>query len=627
MKRSLLLLANLFVISFLSAQTVQINTGITGSEQFFRDVKFDPSDGGIVNVGYTNNGATGNDLLVVKLDVNHNIVWQTSLSNNGDDAFYRVIVCNNGDYLAIGQMYQAGIRRAVACRISALNGNILWTSVSANSSVGEVFFDVVETVNNNIALAGYDHYAPPQTNSFVVLLNSSGSTLWSFLSTRANSDGFQAIAQLPNGNLIVGGIYIELGGSYNASLLELNELTGAVTSQNTYAISTSVASIPYYFNTLSPQKFFIRNNVVVCQMNVYQGFGSPSTNCIFVYDQTTKNLSGNILYHTGTDFANGFAFGAISENDFLIGSSYTIPGSVYVSRITNGTVAYNRQLNSAVASIPGMDVSGTNAAIAGSVFITDLDGFNLFSSINLPVSTIPCDVSDANTFFLQAASSNATSQNALAMVAGGTMLSILPTIITPVFTVDNVCGFVIPVTLIDFYGSYNKSTSSSVLQWNTASELNSKLFSIERSVDGGAGFSAIGTVTARGTSNTVVNYQYTDNSPRTGINLYRLRQVDLDDKFQYSNIISIEVKKAGSIFSLFPVPAADVTYLNSSAMGVESVEIIIIDGSGKIVKKQRSLIGYNQSVKLGLQNLSPGVYYVKVLSSKNDPETIQLLIK
>ena len=73
--------------------------------------------------------------------------------NPGEDVFEKVIICANGDYVATGYMFVAGIRRGFACRINSANGNIIWTFNSANSSSGEIFWDVIETTNNTTIVA------------------------------------------------------------------------------------------------------------------------------------------------------------------------------------------------------------------------------------------------------------------------------------------------------------------------------------------------------------------------------------------------------------------------------------------------------------------------------------------
>ncbi len=94
------------------------------------------------------------------------------------------------------------------------------------------------------------------------------------------------------------------------------------------------------------------------------------------------------------------------------------------------------------------------------------------------------------------------------------------------------------------------------LNWATASELNNDHFELEKSTDG-HGFQKIGTVKGNGTTNETLYYKFTDSSPFSGINYYRLKQVDYDGTFEYSKVVSVEqYLDLENAFELFPNPAS-----------------------------------------------------------------------
>ncbi|HYK55273.1 MAG TPA: LamG domain-containing protein, partial [Flavisolibacter sp.] len=74
-----------------------------------------------------------------------------------------------------------------------------------------------------------------------------------------------------------------------------------------------------------------------------------------------------------------------------------------------------------------------------------------------------------------------------------------------------------------------------LLKWRTSSELNTKNFVVQRSIDGRL-WSDIGQVAAAGSSYTIKEYSYTDVHPVEGINFYRILQTDIDGRSSYSNI-------------------------------------------------------------------------------------------
>lgn len=141
----------------------------------------------------------------------------------------------------------------------------------------------------------------------------------------------------------------------------------------------------------------------------------------------------------------------------------------------------------------------------------------------------------------------------------------------------NFCNNTAPVKLISFTGRMLNETV--LLNWATAEEKDNKEFIIERSADGRNWF-AIGTVAGNGTIQTLVNYEYTDYSPLAGVSYYRLRQVDIDDKFEYSKIVVVEKTNTHHI-QLMPNPFDDEITISSDRDG--KVNVQLHDVLGKLV--------------------------------------------
>jgi photosystem II stability/assembly factor-like uncharacterized protein len=95
----------------------------------------------------------------------------------------------------------------------------------------------------------------------------------------------------------------------------------------------------------------------------------------------------------------------------------------------------------------------------------------------------------------------------------------------------------IPVELTDFSGSVKGN--SIFLNWQTATELNNNGFEVERKCDK-KDWSKLGFVTGHGTTTQKQFYQFQDQPERNGIYSYRLRQIDYDGTFEYSDEISVD---------------------------------------------------------------------------------------
>jgi len=118
--------------------------------------------------------------------------------------------------------------------------------------------------------------------------------------------------------------------------------------------------------------------------------------------------------------------------------------------------------------------------------------------------------------------------------------------------VKNVSG-TLPLHLLSFSG---RSTGTGhLIAWETADELNTGYFDVERSTDG-ISFSFLTRITASGTGNH--NYSATDGQPVDGNNYYRLKSTDLNGKFTYSNIIYLKYSgKSTPFLSVYPNPSGN----------------------------------------------------------------------
>lgn len=122
--------------------------------------------------------------------------------------------------------------------------------------------------------------------------------------------------------------------------------------------------------------------------------------------------------------------------------------------------------------------------------------------------------------------------------ASGTITSTVVGTYSP-FTIGSATGGganPLPVELLSFTG--DRSEAGNHLKWITAKEINSSHYEIERSSDGYTFFS-IGSEPGAGNSSTSITYQWVDQDPPSGIQYYRLRQVDINGKFSYSNVVAV----------------------------------------------------------------------------------------
>jgi hypothetical protein len=170
----------------------------------------------------------------------------------------------------------------------------------------------------------------------------------------------------------------------------------------------------------------------------------------------------------------------------------------------------------------------------------------------------------------------------------------------------------LPVTLISFRGAFDRPVNKVYLTWTTAQESNSKEFIVERSNDGRT-YVAIGQVAAAGNTNQPTTYGYTDAQPIYGVNYYRLKQVDIDEKAVLSGVVKIVTDNSGG-FVAGPNPAHSSVTLYRQGNS-EPVRIDLMDVNGKLLK-QLKMAGSTPSVTINVSGLSKGIYLLKLTSAK-----------
>ena len=150
----------------------------------------------------------------------------------------------------------------------------------------------------------------------------------------------------------------------------------------------------------------------------------------------------------------------------------------------------------------------------------------------------------------------------------------------PLYLRPAVTGSALPISLTSFKAARNNKHAQ--LSFSTALERDNDYFSIERSADASR-FTEIGQVPGAGDSNVPKDYTFTDEQPLPGKNYYRLRQVDFDGTFSYSNVVSVDFGSKGGLM-LSPVPAVRnqlrVTLEKAQEDGVWQ----ILDMSGRVIR-------------------------------------------
>jgi hypothetical protein len=165
----------------------------------------------------------------------------------------------------------------------------------------------------------------------------------------------------------------------------------------------------------------------------------------------------------------------------------------------------------------------------------------------------------------------------------------------------------LPVTLIGF--DANCVNNKTVLNWQTAMEENSDYFEIESSGDGRS-WIRTGTLEAKGNSNVVTDYTFTDVA--TGKKHYRLKMIDKDGKFAWSTIVTIDCSNDLPSIHVYPNPCTDKLTIQLPQAGNNFV-LTIKDITGKTLQQKDSKQN-SSNFSIDVSSLPTGLYLLQLQS-------------
>jgi hypothetical protein len=171
----------------------------------------------------------------------------------------------------------------------------------------------------------------------------------------------------------------------------------------------------------------------------------------------------------------------------------------------------------------------------------------------------------------------------------------------------------IPVELTSFAAVVQENDV--VLNWSTATETNNQGFEVQRSSNTSE-FVKVGYVAGHGTVTEAQSYTFSDKNLEVGSYSYRLKQVDFDGAFEYSNVVVVEVI-APDVYALeqnYPNPFNPSTSIKFSLAVDSKVTLTVFDVLGQEVVQL-----LNSNVSAGVQNysfdasgLNSGVYFYRI---------------
>jgi hypothetical protein len=267
---------------------------------------------------------------------------------------------------------------------------------------------------------------------------------------------------------------------------------------------------------------------------------------------------GNVIVRSDASFSGSAGFTINNSGEFLVQNNMTVSGGA--SGVINGSLEVTNTLtNSRALTGTGTVYAGTYAG-TGSIFgtgMTSLIGGNTYQQ------------------------------------SGGVAVVVVPT----------------PI-MLDYFNVYCQNNAIAI-DWQTASELNNRYFTLERSADG-IDFETLAIVSGGGTSSIAHNYRYTDDNPINGVSYYRLKQTDFNGDFKVFVPVSVSFLNEDNL-EVGPNPATTefhISLAGEMGMGVDN----LYSFTGTLV--HASDLNSNLTT-INVSNLPKGNYLLVVIAGES----------
>ena len=148
------------------------------------------------------------------------------------------------------------------------------------------------------------------------------------------------------------------------------------------------------------------------------------------------------------------------------------------------------------------------------------------------------------------------------------------------------------------------------IKWETAMEINSSYFVLERSRDA-VNYKSIANIEAAGSSTSKKTYSFTDESALFGTNYYRLSQVDRDGTQQVFRPQAVVIEDANVSFGVFPNPSVGVNF-NVKVEDADEASLKLTDFSGRVIRLNVNKLTQTILEITPFENLKLGSYILEV---------------
>ena len=476
--------------------------------------------------------------------------------------------------------------------------------------VGNWPYDNV-TINNAITYTG----SLTSFSTSAIVVNNGGALTVTGNFTNGNW-GSPSLSIASGGTFTVGGLLNLTGADAFSNAGTLNAGTFTIDNGTSTAVTnTGTINVTNNFSINTNRTFTTTAGSISVG-----GILSLASSAVMNVSNTVINVTGNFNVTASATYSStgtSLTIGGTMNNTGAVGT--VIGGTVSIAGNVNNTGSSNLTFNGATTVAGNLVASGgtkisvnSTTAITGSVSLTGSayvkgTGTISWGSFTTDASGSNMQCQDGTKFDTDAGSAPTT--------PGGSSKNL-----------GSSCT-ILPVQLVLFKVLVDQKNV--VLHWTTASEINSSYWLVERSVDG-VHFETITQVQAAGNSHSLLNYSFIDSQAKSGINYYRLREVDADGASELFAMKAIDFKIDNGVLRLTAQPTAfdDQVHFSFESAETATYSFEIFDALGQSLYSDMLLANKGgNSLDLNLSAFSSGYYFARITSAQGIAAQIKVLKK
>jgi hypothetical protein len=295
------------------------------------------TDEGYIIAGYTKSyGAGGNDVYLIKTDVNGNLTWEKTFGGAGNDLGYSVEQTADGGYIITGLTGSLGAGGNDVYLIKTdAGGNLTWEKTFGGAS-GDLGYQVQQTTDSGYIISGRtDSFGSGGSDVYLIKTDAGGNLTWEKTFGGSSDDTGYSVQQTTDGGYIISGRTDLYGTGHCEVFLIKTDADGNMIWENTFAIA-------YYEKGISVQQTEDGGFVIAGQTDL-----TPSIYPDLYIIKT--DADGNLMWEKTYDgfgpgdqeYERGYSVQQTADNGYII-AGYTSSvnyGDVYLIKTdTNGNV-------------------------------------------------------------------------------------------------------------------------------------------------------------------------------------------------------------------------------------------------------------------------------------------------